>query len=257
MPPTHHPPAPGNPPPELPASEHPSPGWVAPVKSGLAIASLVLSILWLGGVGSILAVIFGIIALSQIRSSQGRKTGSGLAVAGLIIGGLGILGSVGFYVTVTAGTNIYSYRTLQLGQTGTYSTSQDDGVVAMTVDSVTFPFKPGIPSVHPITGDEFAVALVKECAGPDGAQATGREMPGFAWSLILGHGTSVNSYAAGSSVLPASVDAKSPGIDSFDTLAANQCVAGYITFEIANGSIPASIEYFGAIVHGYEWVLKS
>jgi hypothetical protein len=60
--------------------------------SGLAIASLVLSILWIGGLGSILAVIFGIVALSQIRQSRGRQQGIGLATAGIVIGTIGVIG---------------------------------------------------------------------------------------------------------------------------------------------------------------------
>ena len=60
--------------------------------NGLAIASLVLSIIWLGGLGSILAVIFGIVARRQIRRSQGRQGGDGLALAGLLVGVVGLLG---------------------------------------------------------------------------------------------------------------------------------------------------------------------
>jgi hypothetical protein len=67
------------------------PGWVAPVTSGLAIASLVLSILWLAGLGSLLAIILGFLSLSQIRRSNGRTGGRGLAIAGLIIGTVGVL----------------------------------------------------------------------------------------------------------------------------------------------------------------------
>jgi hypothetical protein len=37
--------------------------------NGLAIASLVLGILWLGGLGSILALVFGYIAKKQIDDS--------------------------------------------------------------------------------------------------------------------------------------------------------------------------------------------
>jgi hypothetical protein len=57
-----------------------------PRVSGLAVASLVLGILWLFGIGSLLAVIFGAVALHQIRISHGRVTGTGLAVAGLTLG---------------------------------------------------------------------------------------------------------------------------------------------------------------------------
>jgi hypothetical protein len=54
--------------------------------SGLGIASLVLGILWIGGLGSVLAIIFGSIAIYQIRISKGRVTGTGLAIAGLVLG---------------------------------------------------------------------------------------------------------------------------------------------------------------------------
>jgi hypothetical protein len=62
--------------------------------NGLAIASLVLSILWLWGVGALLAVIFGIRARRQIRESGGMQGGDGLAIAGLVIGIVGLVGTV-------------------------------------------------------------------------------------------------------------------------------------------------------------------
>lgn len=58
--------------------------------NGMAIASLVLGILWLYWIGSILAVIFGHIALAQIARSQNRASGRGMALAGVILGYIGI-----------------------------------------------------------------------------------------------------------------------------------------------------------------------
>ena len=58
--------------------------------SGLAIASLVLGIVWVFWIGSILAVVFGHVALSQIKRSMGALSGRGLAVAGLVLGYLGV-----------------------------------------------------------------------------------------------------------------------------------------------------------------------
>jgi len=55
-------------------------------KSEKAVASLVLSLLSVYGVGSILGIIFGHIARSDIKKSNGRLTGDSLALAGLIIG---------------------------------------------------------------------------------------------------------------------------------------------------------------------------
>ena len=58
--------------------------------SGPAVASLVLGIVWVFWIGSILAVVFGHVALSQIKRSYGAVRGRGLAVAGLVLGYLGV-----------------------------------------------------------------------------------------------------------------------------------------------------------------------
>lgn len=56
----------------------------------MAIASMVLGILWCYWVGSILAVIFGHISLGQIKRGNGAITGKGMAIAGLVLGYIGI-----------------------------------------------------------------------------------------------------------------------------------------------------------------------
>lgn len=75
-----------------PASQHQP--TTAPVgyqrTSGLAVASLVLGILWLGWTGSILAVIFGHVAHRDIKRSGGTVGGQGLATAGLVLGYIGV-----------------------------------------------------------------------------------------------------------------------------------------------------------------------
>ena len=69
----------------------PQPGSFQPVvavkTSGMAIASLVLGILGI----SLLAIIFGIIAISQINKSNGLLTGKGMAIAGIILGIISII----------------------------------------------------------------------------------------------------------------------------------------------------------------------
>src|SRR5919202_6155 len=52
----------------------------------LAIASLLMGLLWMGWVGSVLAVVFGHAALRQIARAGGRQSGRGLAIAGLALG---------------------------------------------------------------------------------------------------------------------------------------------------------------------------
>jgi hypothetical protein len=64
-----------------------SPYPAAPKTNGLAIASLVCSILgFCCGVGGVLGVIFGFVARGQIKRSGGSQKGSGLALAGIIVG---------------------------------------------------------------------------------------------------------------------------------------------------------------------------
>ncbi|MEZ5257903.1 MAG: DUF4190 domain-containing protein [Ilumatobacteraceae bacterium] len=67
----------------------------------LAVASLVLGILWLCGIGSLLAVIFGIIALSQL--SKQPQGGRGLAIAGIVLGTIGIVGTISGTVLLARG----------------------------------------------------------------------------------------------------------------------------------------------------------
>lgn len=64
------------------------PGPMAPSTSGWAIASLVCAIAGFFGffvIGHILGVVFGHMALNEIKRSDGRLEGHGLAMAGLII----------------------------------------------------------------------------------------------------------------------------------------------------------------------------
>ena len=58
--------------------------------SGKAIVSLVSGLFFFFLPASIVAVIFGHLSLSDIRKSAGRLKGDGLAIAGLILGYLGI-----------------------------------------------------------------------------------------------------------------------------------------------------------------------
>jgi hypothetical protein len=69
-----------------------------PETSGKAIFSLISGILFLIPPFSLVAVIFGHLSLSEIRRSAGRLSGRGLAVAGLVLGYLGVLEIVGLIV---------------------------------------------------------------------------------------------------------------------------------------------------------------
>lgn len=78
------------------APPHMPPGGT-PKTSGMAIASLVLGIASLvccGPVVGILAIVFGAIALSSIRQNPRQLSGDGLAIGGIVLGALGIVGGI-------------------------------------------------------------------------------------------------------------------------------------------------------------------
>ena len=78
-------------PPPYPGGYGARPGW-----NGFAIASLVLGIVWMYAIGSILALVFGYKARNQIRESG--EQGSGLATAGIVLGWVGIAGTILLFV---------------------------------------------------------------------------------------------------------------------------------------------------------------
>jgi Domain of unknown function (DUF4190) len=75
------------------AADPPPPGQLGAAfgqVNGLAIASVLLAVLWFAGLGAVLALVCGYRARREIRNSAGTQTGSGLATAGIILGWIGI-----------------------------------------------------------------------------------------------------------------------------------------------------------------------
>src|SRR2546427_102170 len=72
-----------------------------PATSGKAIASLVCGISFLLLPAAIVAIIFGHLSLSEIRKSAGRLKGEGIAIAGLVLGYLGVL-AIPFVLIIAA-----------------------------------------------------------------------------------------------------------------------------------------------------------
>ena len=83
-----------------------------PETNGLAIASLLFGIFWLGGIGSLAALVLGYRARREIRNSAGFQRGSSLATIGIVLGWIGLAALViaavaAFFLlaaTVTTGT---------------------------------------------------------------------------------------------------------------------------------------------------------
>ena len=88
--------------------------------NGLAIASLVCScagILFLG-VPGIVGIIFGFVARSQIRRSNGTQGGEGLALAGIIVGFAWI--AILVLIIVVAATNSNNNGVIEHSQTAVH-----------------------------------------------------------------------------------------------------------------------------------------
>jgi hypothetical protein len=73
---------------------------VAPAVAGpqsvnpFAIASLVLGLVGVPIAGSILAIVFGVVARRQIRETPGGRGGNAMATWGIVLGCLGLLGAI-------------------------------------------------------------------------------------------------------------------------------------------------------------------
>jgi hypothetical protein len=71
----------------------------------MSIASLVLGLLWLYGLGSILAIVFGV--LGRRQASERGESGEGTAIAGIILGGVGLIIMV--IIVANAASDSYGY----------------------------------------------------------------------------------------------------------------------------------------------------
>jgi hypothetical protein len=96
-----------------------------PETSGKAIFSLVCGILFVILPFSIIAVIFGYIALSEIRKSPGRLEGRGLAITGIVLGYVGVAVTVGF-----VGLGMYGFRKAQKEIKNTAFATSEGSVVS-------------------------------------------------------------------------------------------------------------------------------
>jgi uncharacterized membrane protein len=67
------------------------PGGAVTQINGLAIASVLLAVLWFAGIGAVLALVFGYQARRQIKGAGGAQTGAGLATAGIVLGWIGVV----------------------------------------------------------------------------------------------------------------------------------------------------------------------
>jgi hypothetical protein len=94
-----------------------SPGMMTPAlrqTNGMAVASLVASCVgvvpFFFGLPCVLGIIFGFVAKSQIRRTNGMQQGSGLATAGIIVG-FALIGLFVIFIIVIASLHLHTCGT--------------------------------------------------------------------------------------------------------------------------------------------------
>jgi hypothetical protein len=97
----------------------------------------VLGILWLGGLGSLLAIVFGIKGRNQIDASRGRQGGRGLATAGIALGVTGIGGLALLLILVLAASNSTTHAPFITGPTATSTPLDGASTTSTPAESTT------------------------------------------------------------------------------------------------------------------------
>jgi hypothetical protein len=226
-----------------------------PPTNGMAIASFILSLVWIGGLGSLLAVIFGATSRRAIAASQGRQGGEGLALAGLIVGIVGLVGSVLLYLSLIAindGVNQLNHQiqsaeaptNVPMGTTVATGDPESTGIVKVTVESLARPSVAGPDGVAPDTGKGYAAAKVEICTGSERSQ----------------RGISDSNFTLGfqgGQIAVGGVPAAAQDIGSVGALAAHSCTSGYVSFQIAPGTQPSYVAYQPGLIHQYRWLVPT
>jgi hypothetical protein len=220
---------------------------VAQPTNGLAVASLVLSIVWISGLGSLLGIIFGFVARSHIKRHPGQQKGSGLALAGIIIGFVGILGGVlivaGLVVAEHKLVDAFSTKTVSLGTT-VNGTVFDPGIKSVAVSSIRYNVDAG-GRPDTAAGKEYVAIHVTECA-TSGETQTGTNYSAF--TLV---------FQGRSSASPSGVTTLRPDFTAILSIPSNRCVQGWISYEIAKGVRPIYVEYSPLFLfNSIEWKLS-
>jgi Domain of unknown function (DUF4190) len=234
--------------------------YVAPKTSGMAIASFVLSLLWIFGLGAIVALFLARSARREIAHSNGTITGDGFAIAGMVLGVIGVITGAFFVFWIVfavhqlnnfarngigpfSTTTTLPYTTLHPGEPS--SALSDFGGGTITVYSVHSVLVGANPAMRTAPfGDEFVSVHVKACAG-----ARAVVDPAIAWTgLTL---VTSNEFNYVDPLTPLEF-VQQPAFDppSVSALRPHQCVAGFQGFVVTSG---AALSYVGWHSSSFEW----
>lgn len=137
---------------------YPPPGYPPPSQgtNGFAIAALILGILGIGLISIPLSVIFGFIALSQIRRTGQR--GRGLAIAGLTLSGVWtVLIIAGIVLAVTTRADRDESGTVTAGGSVSATALRVGDCISELQDATSISSLPAVPCTAAHKGEVFAV----------------------------------------------------------------------------------------------------
>jgi hypothetical protein len=233
----------------------PEPGG-ARTTSGLAIAAFVLALLWLAGLGSVLAVVLAVVARRRIRRAGGALGGEGLAVAALV---LGILGVAGTAALAAAGRAVE--RTLERSTTNPVvrlrpgeAAARDrrwwvgTGLASVRVLGLERGVAPRSPAEAPRPDRELAAVAVEACAGPGGVQdGTGLFFVAIGFHLAFPDGVTVS---------PSPLGAREHDLAGLGVIPPGACRRAFLTFEVAAGAEPVAVRFEPGPFRTYVWDLR-
>jgi hypothetical protein len=130
--------------------------------NGLAIASFVFGLLWIVGFGALLAVIFAFVSLRQIR--ERAQGGRGLAIAGMVLGWLGLGGALLFILFGVALAHTVNSEGLTTGTTTISVTGDESAPTSVTIDDGTHETQETgvLPYSTTISGRPFVVSVTAQ-----------------------------------------------------------------------------------------------
>lgn len=197
------------------------------------------------GIGSILGIIFGFVALASIKKSGGVEKGRGLAIAGISVGFGGIVLGIGAVIgLIVLVTHFVHENTVPMGTTVNLSNcgcgSSLSTLRVASLEEVPASVVPASPS-----GNRLWVAKIDACEVANPSQ-TGADGPEF-YNLSA-------TTTDGGSYSP--VDQLPPGKKSilYSSLQPGGCAHGYVSFWIPSGQTAVGVEYTpDGPFSRYEW----
>lgn len=132
--------------------------------SGKAIGSLICGLLFFIPFLFVVAIVLGHLALSEIRKSAGRLKGEGIAIAGLVLGYLGIVGiPIVLIIAAIAIPNLLRART------AANESSAIGSVRTLETAEIAY------AAAHPVQGHTCSLSDLADAASIKGALATGQK----------------------------------------------------------------------------------